>query len=452
VTTASAIGAAREGEEDASSAMAETAVAEATGRRRRDRRRRSDPRRMAPYLVVADLFVIVALGMTFSLLRLGPTVAVSVGALGVGVAFVAPPQRARQVYVSLPLLALMGWVCASFLWTTDTARFRTEIMVLLPLIAGAVVVGSLVPVDRLLRTMLTALALGVALQYFALVTNPQEATKSGANGTTEIVRGWDGTFDHKNGLAVFTIFTFVSFLALARRSRMRTAVLCACVPLLIGSQSSTGISCFVIVMMAVGWLGLYQRQREHFSAAYLALSGFVFAALLGLVTAILPTIVNLYGKDLTFSGRTNIWSALLPAIGERPFRGYGFGGVFFDHATEPTASIDRRAGFVAWHAHNSVLQMTLETGFVGLALYLTFYWSMVVAAWRALNVRADVAKLMLLFATMQLVVGLSEVALFGGWIFVLVLLRGALATGERDAVERAEIPMRRRTELFARMS
>jgi len=208
-------------------------------------------------------------------------------------------------------------------------------------------------------------------------------------------------------------------------------VIVTCRPLLSGSLSSTGLSCSFVVLVVAAWLSAYLRQESHFSGAYLWLSGLGFAGLLFAVTATLPTIVNLYGKDLTFSGRTNIWAATIPAIKANPIRGYGFGGVFFNHAIEPTVSIDRRAGFIAWHAHNSVLEMLLEGGLIGLVLYISFFWSMISSAWRALRVRTDVAKLMLLYATMQFVVGLSEVALLGGWIFILVLLRGMLATATR---------------------
>ena len=418
------------------------------------RSRKGDPRKAKPYLWASDVFLIASVFMTFSVYRLGPTFSVLVGAIGVGVALIAPVSDTRRAYVSLPLVALVSWLMATYFWTTDPEHFRTEILSFVPLTCGAVIVGSLVPIERIVRSVLAALAAGIALQYVALLTNTQEATSSTAGDTNEVVRGWDGTFDHKNGLAVFTIFAFISFLLLARPGRPRTAVLVACIPLLIGSQSSTGMSCFVVVLLAAAWLKIYLRQREHFTGAYLALSGLAFVALLLMLAAILPTIVNLYGKDLTFSGRTKIWSAVLPAIHDNPFKGYGFGGVFFDHATEPTASIDRRAGFVAWHAHNSVLQMTLEGGLIGLAIYLTFFWSTVAAAWRALATRPDLGRLVLLFATMQVVVGLSEVALLGGWIFVLVLLRGALAAASRDdpvvqSGSPAAVAARRRRELFA---
>lgn len=395
------------------------------------RRRRIDPRKTRPYLLVGDAFLFAAVFMTFDILRVSPTLSMLIGAAGVGIAVLAPRDVTRHVYVNVALVMLVSWLSASYFWTTDTAHFRTEILSFVPLTCGAVIVGSVLPVERIVRGLLIGLASGIAVQYFALLTNPHEATTSTAGATSEVVHGWDGTFGHKNGLAVFTIFAFIAFRLLAQPSRVRTTVLVACMPLIIGSQSSTGMSCFFVVLLAAAWLNLYLRQRDHFTGAYLALSAVAFVGLLFMFAAILPAIVNLYGKDLTFSGRTKIWSAVLPAIHEHPFKGYGFGGVFFDHATEPTASIDRRAGFVAWHAHNSALQMLLEGGVVGLTVYLAFFWSTVAAAWRALTTRPDIAKMVLLFATMQLVVGLSEVALLGGWMFVLVLMRGALATTAR---------------------
>jgi hypothetical protein len=70
--------------------------------------------------------------------------------------------------------------------------------------------------------------------------------------------------------------------------------------------------------------------------------------------------------------------------------------------------------------------MLLQGGIIGLTLYLVFFGSVALAAWRGLRTHPDIAKWALLILTCQIVVGISEVTLFHGWIFMLVLIRGVL--------------------------
>ena len=90
----------------------------------------------------------------------------------------------------------------------------------------------------------------------------------------------------------------------------------------------------------------------------------------GLVIGLLPLLVSVYGKDLTFSGRTEIWGASLDTALRRPIQGYGIGGVWFDVRSPVTMELHRKIGFGASHAHNGLLNLFLETGMVGVGLYL----------------------------------------------------------------------------------
>jgi O-antigen ligase len=171
------------------------------------------------------------------------------------------------------------------------------------------------------------------------------------------------------------------------------------------------------------------------SGSYIALSLFGAIAVAVVITVLLPWLVNLYGKDLTFTNRTDIWSATVDAINDRPIAGYGWNGAWVDVMTEPTITLNREIGFEAGHAHNAVLEMLLEGGVIGLALYLTFFGSVGAAAWRALRTHPDIARWVILFIVAQVVVGLSEVTLFQGWILTLVLMRGILA--QKQSIPRA---------------
>ena len=74
-------------------------------------------------------------------------------------------------------------------------------------------------------------------------------------------------------------------------------------------------------------------------------------------------IVNVLGKDLTFSGRTVFWDRVLHCIAQRPVLGWGL------QTLEKTWHM-----IAAPHAHNYILQILYETGFVGLGCFLIMLW------------------------------------------------------------------------------
>ena len=63
-------------------------------------------------------------------------------------------------------------------------------------------------------------------------------------------------------------------------------------------------------------------------------------ALAFLLYAAPQAIFGLLGKDETFTGRTNIWSAVLHQIIQRPLTGYGFGAVWDDPSRWGAAGAD----------------------------------------------------------------------------------------------------------------
>lgn len=68
-------------------------------------------------------------------------------------------------------------------------------------------------------------------------------------------------------------------------------------------------------------------------------------------------IVNVLGKDITFTGRTLLWDQALLLIGKQPI--YGYGVYDYDLLISP-------ANGQAYSAHDTVLQMMLMGGFISL--------------------------------------------------------------------------------------
>jgi O-antigen ligase len=76
-------------------------------------------------------------------------------------------------------------------------------------------------------------------------------------------------------------------------------------------------------------------------------------------------LIGTSGKDMTLSGRSDLWEMIIAKIWERPLLGYGFYGFW----TSPDATNLRATLDWASNAHNGFLELLLELGFLG---FLTF--------------------------------------------------------------------------------
>lgn len=384
---------------------------------------------LKPYVLVGQLFVAIGALTLFGAIQgqiaMDDTFYVLFGAIGCAVALLAPRDAVRHVFISLPLMLLYTYLICSVAWVTGFMPYRAAFQQQVPMIIGAVFVSSILPFEKLVQALKAAFIFGILFSFYAVIVDATARIHELDDGTT--FSGWRGSFEHKNGLVPFVVFAAITFAFFERRRWLRIAVMVSAAVLTIGSQSATGLSCVIVVASAAWWLHSYLKQDLRLSGSYVALSFFGAVALALGITVALPWIVNLYGKDLTFTNRTDIWSASVGGISDSPWIGYGWNGVWIERDVEPTISLNREIGFEAGHAHNAVLEMLLQGGFIGLTLYLVFFGSVVVAAWRALRTHPDIGRWVLLFITAQVIVGISEVTLYYGWIFTLVLMRGILA-------------------------
>jgi len=69
-------------------------------------------------------------------------------------------------------------------------------------------------------------------------------------------------------------------------------------------------------------------------------------------------IVDLLGKDLTFSGRTRIWNVAFDVLKEHLWVGNGIGYAF-------------KVSYTYFVAHNQFLQLIIESGLIGLLLFVS---------------------------------------------------------------------------------
>ena len=362
-----------------------TATSVSLGLRQRSDTARTIVDTAAPGLLIAYMLLFFG---PFSLLYQPPGSVSSVvfPAAALVILVLTPTDRLARIPISWALLALLTWLTLSRFWSETP--FATEFQIrsqLPPLLMIVLVVGTMRPavVARTLVITSVSLALWTLVISLILPAAREALLEVSASGTVESQPGLRGTFGHKNQMGIFMVFTLCLVLAFVR-TKARPYLVILCVGLVIATQSATAGSGLFAVMFIWFWIAAIGQQRTARERTLLGLIS-ITAAILAIlfVVGLLPTILGLYQKDLTFSGRTLIWGEALEAVVDRPLHGYGFGGLWYDARSPVTADLWARIGFAASHAHNGPLELTLQAGLIGLGLYLSLIGSVVAMSVRS---------------------------------------------------------------------
>jgi O-antigen ligase len=143
--------------------------------------------------------------------------------------------------------------------------------------------------------------------------------------------------------------------------------------LLIGSQSATALLSFVffIVVGSILWLDKLS-ETLGIGHIFVFLVALTVLGIIGLIVYLDPDIIVLipeaFGKDMSFTGRIDLWEYIFNQSKEHLFIGAGFDG-FWVMENENLMNFYRKIGWFPFQAHNGYLDILNETGLVGLFLF-----------------------------------------------------------------------------------
>ena len=270
------------------------------------------------------------------------------------------------------LILLMGVVAASIYWS-----IQPDVSIRHGFAVGCTTMSGLVLAARfrwadLAKVFSITFALLIVGSYLVSIAMPRVGVM------TELFPGaWRGLWMEKNALgglmALGICILCATALLTPRSARIWLPFAALAFGLVILSQSKTSLASLVLGLLALGFVWIAQRGPAFGAAAtWAAVSG---AALLGAFVLLASDVFfHLLGKDATFTGRTQIWTAAMRQIQERPWLGYGYAAVWSDKSGwGPLAWIVHDAKFTPQHAHNSWIEQWLGMGIVGLCAWGLFY-------------------------------------------------------------------------------
>ena len=268
---------------------------------------------------------------------------------------------------NLWLLFLIGLVIFSVSWSSLPELSLRKAIALIGTSAFALYLASRYSFEEQLKIYGWSFGIGLFCSFlFALVIPTYGIMPSG---------NWRGIYPHKNGLgeAMFMSFLTFYFLSISAKQYRTLCKICCLLSVLIIllSQSATSLISVMFIFTTAQGLKLisFKSKKSIFALLILLI---LIAVSLFLIMINFNTILNVYDRDITLTGRTPLWADLWDFIQQKPWLGYGF-GTFFSSGHRETDIIWKVHTWIPPHAHNGFIQIWLDIGVIGLAVFSVSY-------------------------------------------------------------------------------
>ncbi len=315
----------------------------------------------------------------------GTLAAMAFLAAGLSLIALRPLAAASDLMSFKALLILPAFCVASTLWSDEPAaslRFGLQLGVTFVI---AVIAARRLPAHVYLVALMIALlgSVGASILFGSYRSDTGALT---------------GFYASKNAVGLAAAFlALVAVGAIDVRSRRKPLTWLAGLGAVIGlggvylSQSLSAVLAFLVGMLSLATINLF-RQSGLIKCSVVGLFASLLIALGGLLVltnfeAFRDAVLGATGKDLTLTGRTELWATALDLIEERPILGAGY-QAFWVPQNALAQSIWYRFGIESqsgFSFHNTYLSNAVEIGLLGVAIQIAL-----IAAALGLSLRAAI--------------------------------------------------------------
>jgi O-antigen ligase len=279
--------------------------------------------------------------------------------VAVGLAY---PKRVAQTRLSPVLVAFVGWL---LLVSLHAGLPRGTFMLLL--LCGAIAVGAAVSpfgLDSVGRGLLTACGALVAVSAAACLAHVSRAFEA----DPLYAGAWRGVFNQKNTLGFTAALLLVLCVAHFRhlpRGLVYSLLAVGGIALL-GARSVSAMGALLYALAVFTVLEVARRRGRTIRPRHvIAVLIVIFVAFV----ALLPHVLQRFGRDPTLTGRTVVWSTLWKDARADTMFGHGVGAYWFDASSQASLdSLEQRLHFRPGQAHDGALDAILDGGLPALAL------------------------------------------------------------------------------------
>ncbi|MBC6429493.1 O-antigen ligase family protein [Nostoc sp. HG1] len=259
---------------------------------------------------------------------------------------------------------LLAVVIFSLLWSEDLNSSLIYIKGLIRIYFTAIYLAIRYPLREQMRLIAWALGAAALLSMIFSAFIPGYIHKS-----PELLDMWSGIYGHKNELGYMMSWSAGVFLHLVlSSSRYRWLMWALCglsICLIILSRSTTSLAILLTMILLLPFYQSFKKTNYKLQVIMITSALMLLIIFSMLLSNNAETVVGTSGKDLTLSGRSDLWELVMSKVLERPWLGYGYSGFWTSNA----ASNLRATYDWASNAHNGFLELLLELGLLG---FLTF--------------------------------------------------------------------------------
>ena len=372
------------------------------------------------------------MGIRFEWLRL-LALALSYAALGAAIwkgGWISALANVLREAPALSLLLLLE--LASTAWSIDPDHTLTRSIALASTAVVGLYIGLRFRLDQILTILLATTAVLAAVTVLGAALSVDLSREPSVAG-----EAWRGPFEHKNHLGramlVGCVALALKWTSPAPSRAVRSAQLAIAALLLAALALSRSITSQLLAAMALAlsfYLPLLLRPTTRRELAIAIASGVVGAGLGAVALWYYADTLSLLGKERTLTGRTQVWSLLIPYVWDRPWSGYGY------HAFWGTfrRSIEESMQWSSVvEAYNGYIELLLDCGIPGLLLFLAALGSAVhrsVGYYRRNPLRQSLFPVLALFCLATLNVTGSHLVRYDDFWWMLFCLVVALTSEE----------------------
>lgn len=232
-----------------------------------------------------------------------------------------------------------------------------------------------------------------------------------------------GVFKHKNVFGAVSAFSFLyAFYFLDKQDRLRVYLLLSSVLCLLLANSATKIFAVIGIMFFIKFVYFVRvllTDRYYKLAVYFSLLSVII--LVGVSLGVIEELIGLAGRDLTFTGRTLIWSHAIDIASESLIAGYGLSSIW---GTD-LGYITELPFYIPIHSHNSFVETLLTSGLIGVTFLLLFILACL-GRFSEFMINSNNAKLFLAIFLLALIDSFFEFTLFRGNSILFLLSMAAM--------------------------
>jgi len=252
---------------------------------------------------------------------------------------------------------------------------------------------------------------------------------------------WQGVYEHRNVFARSMVLSAIAcLLLLLEPTRWRWllwagfALSCAMVGL---SQSATGAIALTVLIVLV-WFSGSLRLRATILIPLLIGCALLLVGGVAWLQQHAADVAQYVGRETTLTGRTELWAVAIMMIQRHPWLGYGFGG-FWRGPIGDSGEFWRAVRWNAPHAHNGYIDLTLDLGLLGLAIFVAgLAIALIAAVSRARSARTTSAVAPLVVLAFLVIYNLTESSVLRHNTLYLVLYAAATSMA-RGGSERSVV-------------